>query len=210
MTTNRNLSNPALVMMGLPVLLGAPLCYLRPGEVWAWVAGMFIVPVVWLGIKAARKVFGNAAIPTKHDRSPADTRKAVSGAVILASLLLSASLAAPLAAALGLIDESLARAIASRGVYVFVGWYFVLRGNRLPKMLTPLSDTRCDPARLQTLQRCTGWSYVLAGFALAVVWLLLPVHLAQPIGMAIIAVGVLLPTFILRSYATGRNALINH
>jgi hypothetical protein len=193
MTTHRTLSNLALAMMAPPVILGAALCYLRPGQAWAWAIAMLVLPVAAL---ARAKMMGA--------ETTVDARKAISGAMIFVSLLISLTLAAPLAAALGLIDDTLARAIARRAASVFVGVFFVLRGNRLPKMLTPLADTRCDPAALQTLQRRTGWAYVLAGLAYTVLWLVLPVRLAAPIGVAVIVAGILAPTFILRSYAKGR------
>ena len=65
-------------------------------------------------------------------------------------------------------------------------------------MLTPLSDIRCDPATLQTLRRRTGWAYVLAGFAYTVLWLVLPVHLAVPVGIAVIVAGILVPWAVTR------------
>jgi hypothetical protein len=202
MTTNRNWSNFAWATMALPVILGAPLCYLRPDSAGAWIAGMFVVPVSCLGIKALRDRFsiGTIVFPKAE---PA-------GAIVFASLLLCGSLGAALAAALGLIDNSLAHVIGSRGVYALGGCYFVLRGNRLPKMLTPLSATLCDPATTQVLQRRTGWTYVLAGFAITFVGLALPLPLVQPIGMAIIAVGILVPTFIMCAHVNRRSELLNH
>jgi hypothetical protein len=190
MTTPRTLSNLALAMMAPPVILGAALCWLRPQQALAWVIAMIVLPAAWL-------------VRAKMTRSET-ARKTISAAVILVSLMLCVSLAVWLAAALGRIDDGLAHAIATRSTSVFVGAFFVLRGNSLPKMLRPLSDIRCDPATLQTLQRRTGWAYVLAGFTYAVLWLVLPAHLAAPIGIAVILAGVLAPTIIIRSYAKGR------
>lgn len=203
MTTNRNRSNFAWVTRALPVMIGAPLCYLRPDRAGAWVAGMFIVPLSCLGIMAVRDRLppvGTVVLP----------KTIPDGAIIFASLLLSVSLGAALAAELGLIDHSLSRLIGSRAVYALVGCYFVIRGNRLPKMLTPLSATACDPTNLQALQRRTGWAYMLAGLTIAFAWVALPLHLAQPIGMAVIAVGILAPTFILRAHANRRGGLLSH
>jgi hypothetical protein len=203
MTTNRTWSGFAWATMALPVILGAPLCYLRPDGAWAWMAGMFIVPVACFIIKALRDRLPRVGTVVFPKAIPA-------GAIIFSSLLLSVSLGAPLAAALGLIDNSLAHVIGSRGVYALGGCYFIVRGNRLPKMLSPLSATLCDPATMQALQRRTGWAYVLAGLAIAIVWVALPLHLAQPIGMAIIALGILVPTFIMRAHANRRDELQNH
>lgn len=202
MTPNRTAANFAVATMALPVVFGACLCFLRPEASWAWVTVMLIVPVSWLGIKAA----GDRLGPVGTIVFP---RSVTAGAMIFASLLLAVSLGAPLAAALGLIDTSLAHLIGSRGVYVLAGCYFILRGNRLPKVLTPLADVQCDPATMQTVQRRTGWAYVLAGITLAVLWLVLPVHLAQPIGITVVVAGILVPTFIMRAYAKRRTALPN-
>jgi hypothetical protein len=212
MTANRTLSNLAVAMMGLPVILGISLCYLRAERTGLWVAAMLFLPVSWLGIKAVPKalrttMLGTILMPLENT---ADARKAISSAMIFASLIAAMPMGAKLANALGLIDESLAAAIAARWMSVLAGGYLILRGNRLPKILTPLPDIRCDPATMQSLQRRTGWAYVLAGFTFTLVWLVLPVHLAQPIGMGIIAVGILVPTFILRFYAKRWTALLNH
>jgi hypothetical protein len=109
-------------------------------------------------------------------------------------------LAANLADALRLIDEAVAHGIATRWTNVLAGAYFVFHGNRLPKILTPLSDFH-DPATMQTVRLRTGRLYVLTGSAYALLWLFLPVHLAQPFGLAIIVGGILVPSIILRSCA---------
>ena len=193
MTSNRTLSSLALAMMAPPVILGAALCWLRPGQALAWALAMIVLPAAAL-VRAKVMRTGNTI----------QAHKAITGALIFVGLMLSVTLAAWLAAAVGLIDDPLAHAIATRATSVFVGVFFVLRGNSLPKMLTPLSDIRCDPATLQTLRRRTGWAYVLAGFAYTVLWLVLPVHLAVPVGIAVIVVGILAPTVIMRSYANRR------
>ena len=203
MTMTRPLSNLALAMMTLPIVLGAPLLFLRPEGAWAWAAGMFTLPVMWFGLQAAAKIFGRPIGGGAWQRAgtDADARKIVSGSMILASLMLSISLGATLAAALGHIDKSLAHEIGQRSMYVLVGCYFVFQGNRLPKILSSLSDACGDPATMQTLRRRIGWTWVLAGFAFAIVWLILPENPALPIGIAIVLAGVLVPSLILRYQA---------
>jgi hypothetical protein len=193
MTANRTLSKLVLPMMALPVILGAALFYLRPQDARTWAIAMIVLPAA--GLVRAKVM---------RTENTVEAQKAISGALIFVSMLVSVTLAAPLAAALGLIDDALAHKIAIRAASVFAGVFLVLRGNRLPKMLTPLADTRCDPATMQTLQRRTGWAYVLAGFTITVLWIVLPVHLAAPIGAAVIVAGILAPTIIMRSYAKGR------
>jgi len=202
MTKQPALSSLALTAMALPVIAGAWLCFVRPERAGLWVLAMLFVPAVRLGIRTASRALGTtrigaAILPART----VDAQKMLSGAIVVASLVVALPLAANLADALGLIDASGAHAIATRWTNVLAGGYFVFHGNRLPKILTPLSGARHDLATMQTVQFRTGRLYVLAGSAYAVVWLVLPAHLAQPYGLAIMVTGILVPSAILRSYA---------
>lgn len=55
-----------------------------------------------------------------------------------------------------------------------LGVFFIISGNRLPKILTPLSASKCDPVRTQRVQRFVGWVFVLAGLALVGIAMLAP------------------------------------
>ncbi len=203
MTTNRTLSNLALAMMALPVVLGAGLCALRPERAWLWVVAMLFLPASWLAIRATSRALGKTPvggmmIPVED---PADARRSISFAIAFASLVVAIALGARLAEALGLIDRSLADVVATRWTNVFAGGYFVLRGNALPKVLMPLPDLGPGAEAMQALQRRTGWIFVLAGLAYIVLWLVLPLHLAEPIGVAVIVAGILAPAAVLRSRA---------
>ncbi len=201
MAANRALSNLALAMMALPMLLGACLCWVRPERAWLWALAMVAVPVAALGKTTVRARLLRA-------ESTVDARTAISGAVIVSSWVAASLLAGKLAGTLGTIEPSLADAIAIRWANFLVGGYFVLCGDRLPKVLTPLSDLRGDPANIQTLQRRTGWILILAGLAYAVLWLFLPIRLAWPIGLAVMLGGFLAPSVVLRSLTRGgRSAL---
>jgi hypothetical protein len=212
MITKRTWSNLPPAMMMLPIVLGVSLCYLRPEGAWLWVIAMLFLPVSWLGIKAASKAAGRMTVGAMllPPGNSVDAREAICFAMNIASLIVAIPLGAKLANALGLIDQSFADVIATRWTNVLAGGYFVFRGNRLPKILVPLSDLPQDSAAVDTLRRRTGWAYVVAGFAMAAVWLVLLVRLAQPVGIAIVAVGILVPTFMLRSRAKRRTALLNH
>jgi hypothetical protein len=182
MSTNRALSNFAVAMMALPVILGAALCYMRPEQAWAYALGMLVLPVAW----ALKTRFANA-----------EARSRISFAMIVSSLVISVPLGTSLAAALGLIDGPV-HAISERLTNVLAGLCIVLLGNQLPKMLTPLSNAACDAATVQRVRRRTGWAQVLAGLAFAVLWLVLPVPFARPIGIAIIVAGILVPWAVTR------------
>jgi hypothetical protein len=104
MTASRTLSNAALAMMSLPVMLGAALCYLRPEGARAWAVGMLLLPSSRLCIKAAGTALGKTTVCTTAKRAETgDVRKQISYAMIFASLVLCVSMGAPLATALRLV-----------------------------------------------------------------------------------------------------------
>lgn len=188
MSTNRALSNLAVAMMALPVILGAALCYLRPDRAWGCAICMLLLPAAW-------------ALKTRFRNAEASRR--ISYAMIFSSLAICVSLGSALAAALGLIDEPTVRAIGDRLTNVLAGLFVVFLGNQLPKILAPLPDAACDAATMQSVRRRLGWTHVLAGLALAVVWLVLPMQLARPIGIAIIVAGILVPSAVMRLCCMG-------
>lgn len=73
-----------------------------------------------------------------------------------------------------------------RAAMALLGAFLAFTGNRIPKTLTPLSALACDAARMQALQRLSGWAWVLSGAAFAVVWLVFPIALAKPVSLALI------------------------
>jgi hypothetical protein len=211
MTSNRTFAKLAPAMMALPVIVGVPLCFLRPDRAWLWIFAMLVLPIAWFGIRGISRSIGKTTVGALITTSanPDDAQKAASSAIVIASLIIGIALGAELADSMRWIDAPLAHAILTRWINVLAGCYFVIRGNHLPKALTPLADIRCGPATMQILQRRTGWTYVLGGVAFAGVWLLLPEHLAQPTGIAIIFAGILVPTFIMRYYASRRTELLS-
>ena len=73
---------------------------------------------------------------------------------------------------------------------------FVLTGNAVPKVLTPLAAMKRDPARVQAFRRFAGWAWVLTGIAYSLAWLALPTRLAVnatfiivPLGMLLVSLG---------------------
>lgn len=96
--------------------------------------------------------------------------------IIFAGLVLAIPLGLKLAATFAPAAHS---GTSQRAMMIIIGAFLVATGNALPKALTPLSALRCDPARAQAFQRFAGWTWVLAGLALALAWLLLPLHIAD-------------------------------
>jgi hypothetical protein len=139
-----------------------------------------------------------AAWAMKTRMKYADTGRRLSYAVIFSSLVLSVPLGTSLATALGLSNDPAVRALGDRLTNVLAGLFLVFLGNQLPKMLPAQSDAACDAATLQSVRRRTGWAHVLAGLAFTVLWLVLPVPLARPIGIAVLVAGILVPAAVMR------------
>lgn len=70
---------------------------------------------------------------------------------------------------------------AERGVNTMIGIYFIIIGNYMPKTIEERSGAACRPSRAQSLQRFSGWVFVIMGLAYAVVSLLLPVEQASTV-----------------------------
>jgi hypothetical protein len=60
-----------------------------------------------------------------------------------------------------------------------VGAFLAVTGNAIPKTLRPLAALHCDPTKVQAVQRLAGWIWALAGVAVAIAWLTLPINLAE-------------------------------
>ena len=88
----------------------------------------------------------------------------------------------------GVLDNEL----SSRVTMAILGGYFVFTGNAMPKMLTPLSALRHDPAMAQAFRRIGGWIWVLSGFGFTIAWLALPIDLATPVSVALLLGGTIL------------------
>lgn len=111
----------------------------------------------------------------------------VRSALILAGLMLAFTLAVVLADKTGYIGDETSK----RAVQVAMGLIVVYCANLAPKALEPLSNG-CEPARLQALQRFSGWTLVLAGLGYSLAWLIAPIEHAGVSSMAILGAGALL------------------
>ena len=78
-----------------------------------------------------------------------------------------------------------------RVTMVLLGLYYVVSGNALPRRFTARAAQRPNAARIQARQRFAGWTYVLAGLAFAVAWVVLPTNVAEPLSVAFLLGGAL-------------------
>ena len=122
--------------------------------------------------------------------------------VAAAALMILLALAASLAAKAGLlVDTEWAR----RSTMIVLGAYLALTGNALPKRLTPLATSTCDPVRAQAIQRVAGWTQVLTGLIVAAAWIVAPTDVAEFVTVVAVLTGVLVVSARIVTMRRGRN-----
>lgn len=82
--------------------------------------------------------------------------------------------------------------VSQRLIQVAIGVVLVISGNVVPKQLDKLSDDGCEPSRVQARKRLAGWTFVLAGLAYAIIWIVAPIDRAPMISMCVVGGAVLL------------------
>ena len=184
MLTRRTSSRVAVAALLLVAALGTTMWYLQPEHAAKWALSMFLIPAMWGAVTLFRRATSCAA-PGESDGF------LINGAIALAGLIMAIPLALKVAGALGWIDDG-AGHVSDRAMGVVLGVVFMVSSNSIPKRLTPLSATPCEPTRAQTLQRFAGWTFVLAGLGYSVAWLALPIERAKLIATLILAGGVAL------------------
>jgi hypothetical protein len=170
----------APALLALSTLLAAWNWYVQPQRTAVWVVVLVVVAIMMLAALAARRSKNGAA-----SRRAADS---ITSGIVFAGLMLASSLGLKLATALGAMTQP---DLSQRVLMVILGAFFTATGNALPKTLTPLAG-KCDGARTQAFQRFAGWTWVLTGVTFAMAWLLLPVHLAQPVSLVLLLGGMLI------------------
>jgi len=170
---------PALI--ALNTLLVAGNWYLRPQSAGVW----FVVLLLLIGMTLA------LVLVSREPKEGAPRREAggsVRSGIVTAGLILLISLGSKLAAALGAVnsgDSALRATMAIGGVFLAV------TGNAIPKNLTPMAALHCDPVKVQAVQRFAGWIWALAGLAVAIAWLTLPVNLAEAMSFLLLPSAIL-------------------
>jgi uncharacterized membrane protein YccC len=120
--------------------------------------------------------------------------------LIFAGLIIAVAGGAKVAAANGIGGSDW----PGRAMMAVMGAFLMATGNAIPKTLVPLSGTSCDPATLQRLQRRAGWTFALAGAALAIGWIALPEPLANLLTLALAPVTALFLFQMFRVCRAGR------
>jgi hypothetical protein len=168
---------PALI--ALNTLLVAANWYLRPQSAGNW----FVVLLLLIGMTLA------LLLVSREPKEEATRRDAgVRSGIVTAGLILVISLGAKLAVALGAVHYG---DIALRATMAIAGAFLAVTGNAIPKTLMPFAALHCDPAKVQAVQRLAGWIWALAGLAVAIAWLTLPINLAEAISFLLLPSAIL-------------------
>jgi hypothetical protein len=171
--TFSEIATPALLLVG--GALASANWYVAPDRAFAWATALAFLVVM----ACAWALSSPPAMEDEH--AGPRIQDSIRSGVTLTSLMLVVPLGLRLASAMGiLVDPDVPR----RGTMAMMGLFFVFLGNAMPKTLTPLSQLRCSPARVQAFQRFNGWTWTLAGLLYALAWLTLPMTIAKPASAA--------------------------
>lgn len=184
MTTTPNIHARIAPVAFLAVALAAVNWYFAPRFALVWLAEMGSMAICWI-------------LPTVlawSGRPQSESERNFLGlSVVLSGLMIIGSQGLTLAVILGFAHGN----FVLRGVGVMIGAVFATIGNALPKVLGPLTATRCSPAQAQRLQRLSGWAFVIAGLGWMAAWIFAPI--AQAATIAITLCGAIVVVVFLRS-----------
>ncbi|HCW48595.1 MAG TPA: hypothetical protein DGP25_00615 [Brevundimonas sp.] len=113
------------------------------------------------------------------------------GAVVGGLALISVAAGLKMTAGAGMIDDDL----SSRIVQILIGLVLVVMANGAPKQIGRPRKSLEAEAKAQAARRIAGWALALAGLAYAAVWTVVPLALARPLSIAVVAVGLSLALF---------------
>lgn len=132
-----------------------------------------LLPAIWLVATILQRF--NISV-CAAEQSPAELATGIAMGAFLMTLMMGKNIAEEFA----LLDI----AIAERIVGVTIGVFLMFMGNSIPKVLTPISKMRCDPARAQAVQRYAGRVFMLAGLAITIAWIATPIDFASIVMLA--------------------------
>lgn len=160
----------ALLMLNTALVIAN--WYVRPQHASVWIVSLVLVGCMTLALLVQSRKERDTAEPQIGN----SVRNGIlwAGAILL--IALGSKLGTAVAARLGIAS---ATDISWRATMVVISIFLILAGNAIPKALTPLSQLRCNAAKLQSFQRFGGWTWVLTGFVLLNAWLVLPGSLAD-------------------------------
>ncbi len=150
---------------------------LDPEDAMTWAISGLFLPVAWGAFEVLLR--GRKGL------------NEIRGSAVLAASLLTLTLGFSAAEAAGLLGSA-GGDVVRRAYGVGVGLVLVIIGNFMPKRLEPMLEKRHSPAAIQSLQRFSGWTFVVAGIGYAGAWLTLPIGPANIVSTIICAGAVVL------------------
>ena len=108
--------------------------------------------------------------------------------VLGAIAIIAASLILKFLASNGVIDSESSK----RAMQVIIGVMLLVVGNLIPKTLEPLRTACGGPSKEQSLKRFAGWTFVIAGIAYAIIWMVAPLDYASLISMSVVIAAILM------------------
>jgi len=155
---------------------------LEPSDAGRWAWAMFGLPGIWAAISIVRWWLLRVRVPRWQDdeaaRRYADaTVRFLTLFIAAIGLALAVSLGFDVARSLQLIDG---RMLEARVLGLISGAIFVVLGNGLPKILTPVSMLPDGGAeRISRMRRFVGRSWVLVGLVVVTAFAFAPLESAQ-------------------------------
>ena len=168
----------ALPLLG--VVLALANWNVRPEKGWAWAVAI----VIFVVMVVVRHLSQLAIRRSSGDASAARNLAAVPRAVVVGALMMVIPLAVTLAHAYGVVSD---RDSGIHATMIILGLYLAAIGNGLPRMLPPVASMPGNAAQIQAFQRFAGRTWMLGGLGFAIAWLVLPIDLALPVSMAVVA-----------------------
>jgi hypothetical protein len=159
-------SNFTLTVFALNVIVSLVLIPHKPDGAAVALTAIAVFSLVWFIVKLTYKHTDPVWIESK-------TRNEILFAMILAGLLLLASISATLAKELAIVDSETVERISGIGT----GLMLVLMGNFMPKRLMNSSGCCASKSKKSaSVQRMMGWCFVLGGLLYAGIWLLVDIE----------------------------------
>jgi hypothetical protein len=165
--TITNYLAPGLLALNAALAIGN--WRLKPDRALAWAAALIAIGCMGL-------VWFRACLRPVEYGARGKRQDSIRAAIVFAALMLLVGLGNRLATA---SSASSSPDFPLRAIMAIAGAFLAFTGNAIPKVLTPLTSLRCDPAKAQAARRFVGWTWVLAGVAVCAVWLGLPIVHAQ-------------------------------
>jgi hypothetical protein len=164
------------------VALAAWNWYLDPTQAGRWAWAMVLLPALWATMAVYRWWALRVRAPRPDDeavlRYAAATTRFLAGFVAVMALVQAVALGFDVAGSLQVLDD---RRLETRVLGLMSGAVFVVLGNGLPKILTPVSLLPDGgAARISRMRRFIGRSWVLVGLAIVAIFALAPIEVAGP------------------------------